>query len=241
MPRLYCPPPIPEHATAWPLPEAAAQHARVLRLRAGEAVTLFDGIGGEVPATLNAIDRRKVTVDTAARRAIEREGVRRVSLAVGLIASDRFDWLIQKAVELGAAQIEPLLTERSQRIPGSIEKRLAHWQGIIFAASEQCGRNRLATIDPPAPLDDWLERAGAASASIVLADADGRTFAAIDGASAVTLVVGPEGGFAPAELARLRERAAQRLCMGPTVLRAETAAIAGLALLSRTPGDQTAY
>lgn len=240
MPRLYCPPPIPEHAKAWPLPEAAAQHARVLRLRAGETVTLFDGTGGEVPAALAAIERRAVTVDTTSRLAIERETARRVTLAVGLIAGDRFDWLLQKAVELGVAHVEPLLTERSQRIPGSIDKRLAHWQGIVIAASEQCGRNRLATVSPPAPLDDWLERARAASAPIVLADADGGTFTG-DGVSEVTLVVGPEGGFTPTELVHLREFAAQRLRIGPTVLRAETAAMAGLALLSSAPGDRTAY
>lgn len=241
MPRLYCPPPIPELAKAWALPEAAAQHARVLRLRAGETVTLFDGTGGELPATLAAIERRAVTVNTAGRLAIEREATCRITLAVGLIASDRFDWLVQKAVELGVAQIEPLYTERSQRIPGSVEKRLAHWQAIVIAASEQCGRNRLATIAPPAPLDDWLERARAASAPIVLADAEASANPASAGTPEVTLVVGPEGGFAPAELARLRECAAQRLRLGPTILRAETAAIAAIALLSNAPGDRTVY
>ncbi len=231
MPRLFCPPPIPEHASAWTLPEAAAQHARVLRLRAGEAVTLFDGRGGEVPARLATVDRRTVRVDTAGRLAIEREATRSLSLAVGLIASDRFDWLIQKAVELGVEHIEPLLTERSQRLPGSIDRRLTHWHGIIVAASEQCGRNRLATIAPPAPLDDWLERRQATAASTVLADGDGEHAPATLPAAAITLVVGPEGGFAPAELARLRECAAHRLRLGPTVLRTETAAIAGLARL----------
>ncbi|MCX8099525.1 MAG: 16S rRNA (uracil(1498)-N(3))-methyltransferase, partial [Casimicrobiaceae bacterium] len=226
-PRFFCPPPIPEDAHRWPLPEAAAQHTRVLRLRVGDAVTLFDGLGGELPATLIAVDRRAVWVGTGTRRPIERERARQITLAVGLIASERFDWLVQKAVELGVARIEPLLTERSQRIPGSIDKRLAHWQGIVIAASEQCGRNRLAHIEPPQPLAVWLERLG--DRSLVLADGEGGT-SYISPEGPLTLAVGPEGGFSPGELAALRARAQVRLTLGPTVLRAETAAVAGLAL-----------
>jgi 16S rRNA (uracil1498-N3)-methyltransferase len=228
VPHFFCETSIQENS-CFALDARAAQHVRVLRMRTGEAIELFDGFGGEVSATISEIGKRDVIVETQTRVAIERELARRITLNVGLIANDRFDWFIQKATELGVASIQPIYSERAQRIPGDPEKRVAHWQGVIIAACEQCGRNRLPTIAAPITFDQALSRE--TSGVKVLMDAEGDASVALEDASAVDVFVGPEGGFTANELAHLRERCTRRLRIGMTVLRAETAAIAALARL----------
>ncbi|MGL4232784.1 MAG: 16S rRNA (uracil(1498)-N(3))-methyltransferase [Casimicrobium sp.] len=228
MPRFFCETPIQENSR-FALEARAAQHVRVLRLRVGESIVLFDGVGGEVPATVAEIGKRDVLVETKTRIAIERELARRITLNVGLIANDRFDWLVQKATELGVVAIQPIYSERAQRIPGDVEKRAAHWQGVIVAACEQCGRNRLPTIAAPITFEQALERE--ALGARVLMDAEGDAGLTLENATAVDVFVGPEGGFTVNELTRLRERCTHRLRVGVTVLRAETAATAALARL----------
>jgi 16S rRNA (uracil1498-N3)-methyltransferase len=226
MARFFCEPPIVEN-TRFVLGARAAQHVRVLRLREGDAIDLFDGTGGEVPATIVDIGKRDVMVETKTCVAIERELSRDITLYAALIANDRFDWLLQKATELGVAAIQTLYSERSQRIPGDVEKRVAHWRGVIVAACEQCGRNRLPVVTAPISIDDALNQS--AHAFKVLMDAEGasRVDTKTD-ASALVVFVGPEGGFSPNELKLLRERCDERLRIGETILRAETAAIAAL-------------
>ena len=229
MPRFFCTEPVQPNTT-FSLDARIAQHVRVLRLREGDAITLFDGSGGEVPATLTQIGKRDVLATTSAHVAIERETLHHVTLYPSLIANDRFDWLIQKATELGVAAIQPAFTERSQRIPGDVEKRAEHWRGVAIAACEQCGRNQIPKIQPPITLSDAL--ATVRDQSLVLLDADGsmgKSSATTTSSSAV--FVGPEGGFSASELELLRKRCDQRLRLGPTVLRAETAAIASLVWL----------
>jgi 16S rRNA (uracil1498-N3)-methyltransferase len=230
MPRFFCGQPIAENSRAM-LDARVAQHVRVLRLREGDAIELFDGAGGEIPATLFEIGKRNVIVETKARLALEREAERRVTVCAGLIANDRFDWLVQKAVELGVARIQPLYTERSQRIPGDVEKRTAHWRGVVIAACEQCGRNQLPTVSAPMSIEAALK--ATANQFKVLMDGDGERVPKIgDDASPLSAFIGPEGGFSASELRTLRERCNARLRVGETVLRAETAAIAAVALLS---------
>ena len=229
MPRFFCIDPVQQNAT-FAIDARVAQHVRVLRLRAGEAITLFDGAGGEVPAALVRIDKREVLVSTSARLNVERELSRAVTLYPALIANDRFDWLVQKATELGTIAIQPTVTERSQRIPGDVEKRAEHWRGVAIAACEQCGRNQIPKIHAPVTLSDAL--AALSDQSLILLDADGsadKSLSNITSSSAV--FIGPEGGFSPSELDALRKRCDHRLRLGPTVLRAETAAIAALSSL----------
>ncbi len=230
MPRFFSEIPIVEGARIV-LDTRIAQHVRVVRLREADSITLFDGAGGEVPATIVEIGKRDIVAETAHRVLIERELARKLTLCVGLIANDRFDWLIQKATELGVAAIQPLYTERSQRIPGDIEKRVAHWRGVVIAACEQCGRNQLPSVSAPISLAQAMDSQGATRQ--VLMDAEGElsiAFAAPDVPSVI--FVGPEGGFSPNELALLRENCEHRLRVGQTVLRAETAAIAAVVKLS---------
>ena len=229
MPRFFCTESVQANAT-FALDARIAQHVRVLRLREGETITLFDGTGGEVPATLTQIGKRDLLATTSAHVAIEREMPRSVTLYPSLIANDRFDWLVQKATELGVTAIQPTFTERSQRIPGDVEKRAEHWRGVAIAACEQCGRNQIPKIHSPITVSDALAALG--DQSLILLDADGsadKSPSATTSSSAV--FIGPEGGFSPSELDALRKRCDHRLRLGPTVLRAETAAIASLVWL----------
>ena len=229
MPRFFSAESIQTSAT-FALDARIAQHVRVLRLREGEAITLFDGSGGEVPATLTQIGKRDVLATTSAHVVVERETQRSVTLYASLIANDRFDWLVQKATELGAMAIQPMFTERSQRIPGDVEKRAEHWRGVAIAACEQCGRNQIPKINSPITLSDAL--ADVADQSLILLDADGSAdSSSVTTASSSAVFIGPEGGFSPSELDALRKRCDHKLRLGPTVLRAETAAIASLVWL----------
>lgn len=227
MPRFFCTEPVRQNTT-FALDARVAQHVRVLRLREGEAVTLFDGGGGEVPATLEKIDKREIVVATSGHIAVERESLRAVTLYAALIANDRMDWMMQKATELGATAIQPMYSERSQRIPGDVDKRVEHWRGVAIAACEQCGRNRIPEVHPPITLAAAIAKMQ--TQSTILLDAEGdETLPGIDSSCAV--FVGPEGGFSPSELSLLRERCERKLRIGVTILRAETAAIAALARL----------
>lgn len=228
MPRFFCALPIQQNAS-FELDARVAQHVRVLRLREGEAITLFDGHGGETPATLTRIDKRSAEVTVGEHTAIERESDRNVTIYAALIANDRMDWMIQKACELGVAAIRPIFSERSQRVPGDVGKRIEHWRGVLIAACEQCGRNRVPEIHAPVALPEALS--SLATESTVLLDADGDTAMPSIAAGPVSIFVGPEGGFAPGELELLRNRCDHKLRIGRTVLRAETAAIAALASL----------
>ena len=229
MPRFFSAEPVQQSAT-FGLDARVAQHVRVLRLREGEAIILFDGTGGEVPAIVTKIDRREVLATTSAHVAIEREMQRSVTLYTSLIANDRFDWLVQKATELGVAAIQPVHTERSQRIPGDVGKRAEHWRGVAIAACEQCGRNQIPQIHAPITLSDAL--VALADQSLILLDAEGSTAVSpVTTTASSAVFIGPEGGFSPSELDALRKRCDHRLRLGPTILRAETAAIAALVWL----------
>ncbi|GAB3648736.1 16S rRNA (uracil(1498)-N(3))-methyltransferase [Ramlibacter alkalitolerans] len=232
MPRLYCAEPLASGARL-ALPAGAARHVQVLRLQPGTALTLFDGRGGEYEAVVTHMGRSEVRVEVGAHRAIECEPALAVHLAVGMPANERMDWLVEKATELGVASIQPLLAERSVlRLAGErAQKKQAHWQGVAIAACEQCGRNRVPLVHAVQPLQGWL---AAADAGLVLSLRPGTQ--AIGAAAAaltqLTLLSGPEGGLAPAEEEAALARGWRAVQLGPRVLRAETAPIAALAVLT---------
>ncbi|RZJ09983.1 MAG: 16S rRNA (uracil(1498)-N(3))-methyltransferase, partial [Haliea sp.] len=140
------------------LPERAARHVQVLRLQPGDLITLFNSRGGEFEARITRMGRSDVQVLISGHQAVEREPERAVHLAIGMPANERMDWLIEKASELGAASITPLMAERSVlRLKGErADKKVAHWQGVAIAACEQCGRNRLPPVHAVETLNDWL-------------------------------------------------------------------------------------
>ena len=214
------------------LPADAARHvAQALRMRAGDALTLFNGNGGEFAATIARIDRHGVAVRVGAFDPVERELARPVTLVQSIIAADMMDLVVRKAVELGVAAIVPVLAERSQRAPEArAVKRVERWRQIAVSACEQCGRNRVPPIADIIALPSWLERAGAEQGIVVLAAEAVRPFAAVLHRSVPRfVVVGPEGGVTPGETSNARRHGAALARLGPAVLRAETAALAALA------------
>lgn len=226
------------------LPAAAARHVQVLRLQPGDALVLFDGAGADWSAELLRIGRSAVHVRVGAPRPVDCELPLAVSLAVGMPANERMDWLIEKATELGVAEIQPLVCERSVlRLEGGrAGRKLAHWQGVASAAAEQCGRARLPRLHPVRSLDEWLghhaRTSEPAAARFVLSLAEGTQpvaealCPAVRGSSALLFLSGPEGGFSPAEDAAARAAGLQPVTLGRRVLRAETAPLAVMAALA---------
>jgi 16S rRNA (uracil1498-N3)-methyltransferase len=224
------------------LPPTAARHVQVLRMQPGHTLTLFNGEGGEFTAEVQHMGRSDVRVLVGEHRNAECEAAIQVHLAVGMPANDRMDWLVEKATELGVHRITPLMTERSVvRLSGErAEKKQAHWQAVAASASEQCGRNRVPVIDVPESLNAWLARQTPQAEvvhgvlSLHASTQPLNTLRAGAGASKTTWVLlnGPEGGLTDAEDAAARAKGFAALSLGERVLRAETAALGALALLT---------
>ena len=221
------------------LPEAAAHHAtRVLRLAVGDGLTLFTGAGGEYAATLVGADRRGATARIDGFDPVERESSLAVTLAQGVAANDAMDYAIRKAVELGVAAIQPLVTERSAPLPAGDrgDKRLAHWRQIVVAACEQCGRNRVPGVSPARSIGEWL--AAWAGPGVVLAPDGATSLPALAAPTGpLALLVGPEGGWTAREVAAATACGFTKLRLGPRILRTETAGIAALAVMQAAWGD----
>jgi 16S rRNA (uracil1498-N3)-methyltransferase len=236
MPRFHCPTPL-HSAQTLNLPAGTARHVQVLRLQPGALITLFNGEGGEWEATITHMGRSDVGVSVGAHRATERESTRRVHLCAGMPANDRMDWLVEKATELGVASLQPLHTAHSVlRLSGErASKKQAHWQSVAVAACEQCGGNRVPTVQPVAELATWLKTStpDADTLRCVLSLAEGtQPLATVLGAAApgvpVLFLSGPEGGLSPSEDAAARAAGFLPVTLGPRVLRSETAALAAL-------------
>ena len=235
MPRFHVPFAL-DAGAAFALPAGAARHVQVLRLQPGDAITLFNGEGGEWQATVTAMGRSEVRVQVGAHTEIEREPQRAVHLAAGVMASDRMDWLVEKATELGAASLTPLLAERSAlRLSGErAQKKRAHWQAVAVAASEQSGRNRLMDVREQLTFQEQLVAANGTRYLLSLDPAAPRLHAlagALADDAPVTLLSGPEGGLSAGEEATARASGFVPVSLGPRVLRAETAPLAALAIL----------
>ncbi|MDH4095500.1 MAG: 16S rRNA (uracil(1498)-N(3))-methyltransferase [Betaproteobacteria bacterium] len=223
------------------LPGEAAHHAvHVLRLRAGDEVTLFDGRGGEYAGRIAAIERLRVSVEVLAHRALERESPLAVTLVQGVSAGEKMDFTVQKATELGVGALQPVVCERSTgRIVGerAAQKR-AHWQRVAIAACEQCGRNRVPQIHAPLALEQYCRDAMTGNGLLLSPEARiGLREAAARLGKVMTLAAGPESGFTAAEEALLVQSGFVPIRLGPRVLRTETAALAALAALNALAGD----
>jgi 16S rRNA (uracil1498-N3)-methyltransferase len=228
-PRLYLPGPLAAGSAS--LGETASRHAQVLRLQPGDALTLFDGRGGEWRARLHAMGRREASAQVLEHLAVERELPTAVTLALAMPAGDRMDWLVEKATELGVAAIQPLTSERSVlRLSGErAAKRRAHWHSIAIAACEQCGRNRVPEVAVPVALAEWLASPGARTGERrLLAWREAGQWSRV-GTGPLVLLSGPEGGFTPAEEDAARAQGFVPTTLGARVLRADTAPLAALA------------
>lgn len=237
-PRIYHPQPL-VGLSCVELEDAAARHvARVLRLGIGNPLTLFDGSGGEYPALITAVEKRRVEVELGAHSDHECESPLQVTLAQGISKGERMDYTIQKAVELGISRIVPISTERSVvALKGEREeKRLAHWQGVIVSACEQCGRNTLPQLLPVHSLPSWLDIPVEGNGLLLDHRAE-NSLSTLQLTSTMTLLIGPEGGLSEAEQERAIAAGYQGLRLGPRVLRTETAALTALAALQSRWGD----
>jgi 16S rRNA (uracil1498-N3)-methyltransferase len=241
VPRFYCPGDLSQGATR-DLPDAAAHHAaRVLRLSVGDAVTVFNGQGGQSAAQVHTITKQRVAVRIGAWQAHDVESPVSVSLLQGLSARERMDFTIQKAVELGVAEIYPIETRRSvmRLAQERAERRVEHWQNLVISACEQCGRNRVPLVHPVMSLADWLGVHSPAQSHLrlILAAGAPTRLRELDAFSTVSLLAGPEGGFAPEELEMTTASGFKAVRLGPRILRTETAAIAALAAMHTLWGD----
>ena len=249
LPRFYCPSAL-NTGEDLSLPAGTARHVQVLRLQPDHEITLFNGQGGEFKAVVTHMGRSEVSVRVGEHHPIERELNIQVHLWSSITANERMDWLLEKATELGAATLLPITAERSVlKLKGErADKKLAHWQAIAVASSEQCGRNRVLQVGQATTLTQALEQLTAApsqAARWVLSLSPGtrliqemiQTIRSThdQGATQPTEIIvlsGPEGGLSPAEEAQAIAAGFLPVSLGNRVLRAETAPVAVLSAMA---------
>jgi 16S rRNA (uracil1498-N3)-methyltransferase len=225
------------------LPESTSAHiGRVLRARIGDALTLFNGQGGEYAAQILTIDRRSVRVRIGAHRTVERESPLKVTLLQSIARGEKMDFVVQKATELGVSSIVALPSDRSvvRLDRDAHQKRYEHWRAIAIGACEQCGRNQLPSIDLVPDLAAALAKSPQNDTRVLFEPDAGQTLPKLaPKMSGVSLLIGPEGGFAAEELALSQQHGYIACRLGPRVLRAETAPLAALAVIQALAGDLT--
>lgn len=239
MPRFFCPLPL-AIGLHLDLPTHTAHHVFVLRLNVGDQIELFNGEGGSYLASLTSITKKQVSVEVKVFLPEEVELSFGLCLAQALPEGSKMDWIIEKAIELGVNTIQPLAAQRSvvKLNAERAEKKMGHWQGIIQAATEQCGRKRIAHLAELIEVQKWLSQKDmhkrillSPRAELSLAD-----WARHQPAQALTIMIGPEGGFSEIEENAALQQGVLMLSMGPRILRTETAGIAAVSVLSAAWG-----
>jgi len=234
--RYYCESPISGETLT--LTGSEAHHlARVMRLPAGDCVTLFDGHGSEWHAVIEQVDKRQVVLKLVERLDIDRELPFRLSIACALPKGDRQKVLVEKLVELGIARLIPLVTERGVAQP--VDKALERLRRGVIEASKQCERNRLMEIAPALPLSKLV--ATSEDATRLIAHPQGDSLSTTrNGTGPILVAIGPEGGFTHEEVQAAIDAGWRKVGLGPRILRVETAAIAIAACLG-LPHDEASH
>lgn len=239
IPRIYTPQPL-HTGTRIPLDENAFSHAvRVLRLASGDALTLFNGQGGEYAAVLIEVNRKQAIAEIQGFNNHEAESALNISLGQCISRGEKMDYTIQKAVELGVTAITPLFSERcGVRLDTErMERKLEHWQAIVIGACEQCGRNRIPIVHPPQTLGDWLTACPPGLHLVLSPTATATLHDLSVPAAPLALLLGPEGGLTDAEIDAAIQSGFSGIRLGPRVLRTETAAVATLSAIQTLWGD----
>lgn len=221
------------------LEESASHHlSKVLRMQAGRELILFNGAGGEFAATIHEVSKKHVTVSVQEHSVDNRESPLELELAIGISRGERFEWVLQKATELGVTKITPLITERTEVKVGGDRQEKMHdrWQHILVSACEQCQRNLLPQLSAPIQISDWLPTVNS-DLRFVLHHRDSQRLPADKTPISVTLLIGPEGGLSEREIAHALEQDFNALTLGPRVLRTETAPVAAISLVQYLWGD----
>jgi 16S rRNA (uracil1498-N3)-methyltransferase len=240
MNRVHVPAPVEQGALV-ALPATAASHvARVLRLRSGAPLVLFDGRGHDWLCEIESVEGERVQVRVVERRPGLAPSPLRITLVQAVSRGERMDWTLQKATELGVAVITPVISMRSvvRLDDEQAAKRLRHWQGVVTAACEQSGRSLLPDLREPRELGEFLGGSPRSGQRLVLSPAGPASLAGLASVSAhVELLVGPEGGLDDTEISAATRAGFMPVRLGPRVLRTETAAVAALAVLQALWGD----
>jgi 16S rRNA (uracil1498-N3)-methyltransferase len=241
IPRIYLPAPLRVGTTVSLGGEAYNHVVRVLRFKPGAPLTLFNGEGGEFSAVLERIDGGEASARIDAYTDREAESPLRVLLVQGIAKRERMDYTLQKSVELGVAAIQPLFSERGVvNLQGErLTRRMKHWRGIVAGACEQSGRNRLPPMYSPQPLSRWLANFHAAGLKLLCNAHATRRISELTSPELpeITLLIGPEGGLSPREIAVAQSSGFTQVRLGPRVMRTETAGLAALAVLQTLWGD----
>ncbi|WCN11114.1 16S rRNA (uracil(1498)-N(3))-methyltransferase [Marinomonas mediterranea] len=240
IPRIYVDIDLTEH-TEIILPDSAFQHCcKVLRLKEGHAIILFNGDGGEYDATLYNVQKRAASAQLTTYRVLENESPLKVTIGQSLSRGERMDYAIQKAVESGVFRIQPLFSERCEvkLQEDRMEKRLKHWQQVAISATEQCGRGVVPKILEPINLLDWVEKCNE-MLKITLHHHSAKPIHDFERPpeNSIALLIGPEGGLTDIEVEKASLFGFQSIALGPRVLRTETAPVVALTTLNLMWGD----
>lgn len=239
MPRFFCPVPLTVGAVI-DLPETVAHHVFVLRLQNGDTIQLFNGEGGCYVASIVDIAKKRASAELKVFLPEEVELPYSLTLAQALPEGSKMDWIIEKAMELGVSTIQPLASQRCVvRLSAErAEKKLGHWQGVIVAAAEQSGRNRLAHLSAPLDLGKWLGQQDIHQRIMLSPRADQSLaeWTKHRAPQAVSLLIGPEGGLTEEEEDMAIRQGVIALSMGPRILRTETAGLAAIAAINAAWG-----
>lgn len=219
-------------------PEVSHYLSNVLRLKPGRALVVFNGSGGEYPAEVIEAGKKQVRIHLQNHSPDHAVSPLYIELAIAVSRGERFDWVVQKATELGVTTLQPLWSERVEvRLKGPrLDKKLEHWRRISISASEQSGRTRLPELAPPIQLEEYLQRPSGIS-RLLLHPAEPGALDGLQATDSISLLVGPEGGWSGPEVTAALSAGFQPWQLGPRVLRTETAPVAALAILQHRFGD----
>ena len=239
IPRIYCAEKLLAKTKIKLNPQASKHILHVLRLKLGSPLILFDGRGGEYSGSIFTIDKQDAIVKIEEFINHETESPLKIHLGQGISRGEKMDYTIQKAVELGIHKITPLFTERCNvKLSGErLQKRLQHWQSIAISACEQCGRNRIPLINEPQHLNTWIAQTHfginlllSHRAKKIITDLPSKI-------TAVTILIGPEGGLSESEIQIAEQHNFIPICFGPRIMCTETAALAAISILQFYCGD----
>ena len=239
-PRIHIPNQLESGQTITLDKEAASHISRVLRMKPGDALTLFNGGGGEYNASITNIERHDVTAQIEQFTDKECESPIRISLVQGISRGERMDYTIQKAVELGVHEIIPVFTQRGvvQLKGDRLLKKERHWQAVAISACEQCGRNTVPVVHAPETLKNWLAKDHIHPTALMLDPLSTQNIRQVCSEDTpISLLAGPEGGLSEEEMELASDAGFIGIQLGPRVLRTETAALAAIAALQTLYGD----